>query len=116
MILTEGLKASLPLWQDPRLDLVHEFINNGFKAIIVCVNGTFLPESFCGREFDMQFISDLPPNCDACGENGEFHTFVYDGPCFAHPVRFSKIEIKKYTAPVEYGGKDFYFQVIQCLT
>ena len=62
----------------------------------------------------MQFISDLPSNCDACGENGEFHTFVYDGPSFAHPVKFFKVEIKKYTAPVEYGGKDFFFQVIQC--
>ena len=110
-ILT-GLKAILPLWNENRLDLVKEFINLGYKAIVVCVNGTFLPQSFCGREFDLSFVSDLPAGVDACGENGEFHTFVYDGPCFKKPIDIKRVEIKTYVAPVEHGGKTFYFQIL----
>lgn len=111
-ILLLGITASLPLWNEPRLDLVNEFIDKGFKAIVVCVNGSYLPESFCGREFNKEFIADLPPGVDACGENGEFHTFAYDGPSFKHPVVFRKVEIKTYVAPAEYGGKTFWFQVL----
>jgi diphthamide synthase (EF-2-diphthine--ammonia ligase) len=54
----------------------------------VCVDSHYLSDEFCGRQFDESFIADLPAGVDACGENGEFHTFVYDGPAFAHPVEF----------------------------
>ena len=106
------MKSYLPLWQQNRLDLVHEFISLGFKAIVVCVNGSFLTESFCGREFDQSFVDDLPEGVDACGENGEFHTFVYDGPSFEYPVNICRVEVKTYIAPPEHGGKTFYFQVL----
>ena len=107
-----GLTALLPLWGEARLALVQEFLSLGFKAIVVCVNGTFLEESFCGRLFDQSFIDDLPPNVDPCGENGEFHTFVFDGPSFENPVPITRVELKTYVAPEEHGGKTFYFQIL----
>jgi diphthamide synthase (EF-2-diphthine--ammonia ligase) len=64
------------------------FISNGFKAIVVCTDDAKLDPSFCGRELDASFLKDLPKNVDPCGENGEFHTFCYDGPIFRSPVSF----------------------------
>ena len=81
-----GLQAVLPLWQAPRRALVDELLALGYRARVVCVDRRFLAAEFCGREFDPAFIADLPEGVDACGENGEFHTFVFDGPRFAHPV------------------------------
>ena len=73
----------------------------GFKAIVVCVNEQYLDKSFCGRLIDESFVNDLPSNVDVCGENGEFHSFVFDGPAFTQPVQFKKGEIvyKQYEAP-----------------
>lgn len=82
-----GLVAQLPLWGMPRRPLVDEVLRLGYRARVVCVDASRLDASFCGREFDAGFLGDLPPDVDACGENGEFHTFVFDGPRFAHPVR-----------------------------
>lgn len=65
------------------------FIALGFKSIVVCVNSKYLDDSFLGRELDSEFMNDLPTNVDACGENGEFHTFVYDGPIFNAPIPFT---------------------------
>lgn len=81
-----GFTAVLLLWQQPRRALVDELLALGYRARVVCVDARFLGESFCGREFDAGFIADLPPEVDACGENGEFHSFVFDGPRFARPV------------------------------
>ncbi|HSW03052.1 diphthine--ammonia ligase [Aquabacterium sp.] len=81
-----GLRAELPLWQAPRRALVDELLALGYRARVVCVDARWLDASYCGREFDARFIADLPANVDACGENGEFHTFVFDGPRFAQPV------------------------------
>jgi uncharacterized protein (TIGR00290 family) len=105
-----GLQASLPLWHQPRRQLVEEFLALGFKALVVCVNGNHLSPDFCGREFDAAFLADLPPGVDACGENGEFHTFVYDGPAFAHAVRLQRGRISPYQSPPELGSTMFYFQ------
>jgi uncharacterized protein (TIGR00290 family) len=105
-----GLQACLPLWDEPRDKLVREFLSLGFKAVVVCVDGRFLTEDFCGREFDDAFLSDLPAGVDACGENGEFHTFVYDGPTFARPVKFKRDQILRYQAPPELGTTTYYFQ------
>ncbi len=105
-----GLQANLPLWGEPRLKLVEEFLSLGFKAVVVCINGNHLPEEFCGREFDAAFIADLPPGVDACGENGEFHTFVHDGPAFANPVAFRRDRVVRYDAPAEFGSTPYYFQ------
>ncbi|MBI5259049.1 MAG: diphthine--ammonia ligase [Burkholderiales bacterium] len=81
-----GLQAALPLWQQPRRALVDELLALGYRARVVCVDARCLDASFCGRLFDADFIAALPPTVDACGENGEFHTFVFDGPRFARPV------------------------------
>ena len=105
-----GLTAHLPLWGGERRALVDEFLAAGFKAIVVCINGQHLPAEFCGREFDSAFLADLPPGVDACGENGEFHTFVYDGPAFSAPVALRRTQVLRYDAPAELGGATYYFQ------
>lgn len=83
-----GVQGVFPLWQKDTKALLEEFLSLGFKAITVCVNAKLLDESFCGRIIDESFITDLPNGVDPCGENGEFHTFVYDGPNFKNPVDF----------------------------
>jgi uncharacterized protein (TIGR00290 family) len=108
-----GLRAELPLWLEPRRKLVDEFLAAGFKAVVVCVNGNYLDQSFCGRDFDQQFLDDLPASVDACGENGEFHTFVVDGPAFAHAVPFQRGPIEAYTAPAEFGATPYFFQTLR---
>jgi uncharacterized protein (TIGR00290 family) len=81
-----GLRAELPLWGEPRRALVDELLALGYRARVVCVDARWLDASYCAREFDAAFVASLPAGVDACGENGEFHTFVFDGPRFAHPV------------------------------
>lgn len=81
-----GLQAVLPLWREDRRALVDELLALGYRARVVCVDRRFLAADFCGREFDAAFLAELPAEVDACGENGEFHTFVVDGPRFARPV------------------------------
>jgi uncharacterized protein (TIGR00290 family) len=81
-----GIEAVLPLWQEPRRRLVDEFLALDYRARVVCTNGRWLDGTFCGRLFDASFLEDLPEGVDACGENGEFHTFVFDGPRFNRSV------------------------------
>ena len=90
-----------PLWKIPTKDLIQEFLDLGFKTIVVCVNERNLDKSFVGRIIDAQFIADLPDNVDVCGENGEFHTFTFDGPIFKKPIEFEIGEIvyRKYEKP-----------------
>ena len=83
-----GIKGVYPLWKKDTKELLYEFLELGFKAITVCVNAKLLGEEFVGRVIDEDFIKDLPENIDVCGENGEFHTFCYDGPIFKTPVNF----------------------------
>ncbi len=83
-----GIKAHFPLWKRNTKALVEEFIGLGFKAIVICTKATLLDESFVGRALDANFLRDLPSNVDPCGENGEFHTFCYDGPIFKEPIKF----------------------------
>ncbi|OIR01308.1 ATP-binding region [mine drainage metagenome] len=82
----QGFTAYFPLWKRDTTELVHEFIDLGFKTITVCVKSELLDESFAGRIIDKGFLKDLPKNVDPCGENGEFHTFVFDGPIFKKPI------------------------------
>ena len=84
-----GVKGVFPLWKHDTKELLKELLQLGFKAITVCVNAKLLDESFVGREVNESFFNDLPENVDPCGENGEFHTFVYDGPIFKQPVNFT---------------------------
>lgn len=88
-----GIKAVFPLWKKDTKELLTHFIDLGFKAITVCVDGSKLDSSFVGRIVDHDFIANLPKDVDICGENGEFHTFCFDGPYFKQPVPFTKGEI-----------------------
>lgn len=81
-----NINAVFPLWKIPTHQLIREFIDLGFKTIVACVNDQYLDKSFAGRIIDEDFLNDLPRNVDPCGENGEFHTFVFDGPIFSEPV------------------------------
>ncbi len=88
-----GLAPLFPVWQIPTADLARTMIASGLRAKITCVDPKVLPKEFAGREFDSQFLADLPANIDPCGENGEFHSFVYDGPGFRRPINVSVGEI-----------------------
>ena len=88
-----NFKGVFPLWKKDTKALIQEFLKLGFKTIIVCVNEKYLGKEFVGRVIDENFINDLPPNVDPCGENGEFHTFTFDGPIFSKPVSFEVGEI-----------------------
>ena len=80
----------LPLWKEKREDLLGEFIGVGFKAIVVAVQSDFLGRKWLGRKIDERFMMDIKKlDIDICGEKGEYHTFVYDGPIFRKPVEFS---------------------------
>lgn len=94
-----GIEAVFPLWKKDTTNLIHEFLDLGFKTIVTCVNETYLDKSFAGRIIDKDFIADLPSTVDPCGENGEFHTFTFDGPIFKKPVQFERGEIVKKTYP-----------------
>ncbi len=90
------IEAVLPLWSENRQTMVDEFLAVGFKAVVVCVNENFLDAEFCGRIFDAGFVDDLPASVDVCGENGEFHTFVFDGRLFKNPVKYEIAEIYRH--------------------
>jgi len=81
-----GMQCVFPIWKRDTAKLALEFIESGFKAVTVCVDSNVLGEEFAGREFNKQFLNDLPEGIDPCGENGEFHTFVYDGPIFKNRI------------------------------
>lgn len=81
-----NMNAVFPLWKRDSLAVVKEFIKLGYKTIVVCAQDGL--QDFCGRIIDESFLNDLPPNIDPCGENGEFHTFVFDGPIFKKPINF----------------------------
>ncbi len=83
------LRGIYPVWMRDTTEFIREFIELGFKAVLTCVDAKALDQSFAGRMIDHDFLAALPVNVDPCGENGEFHTFVYDGPNFAQPVEFS---------------------------
>ncbi len=88
-----GMNAIFPLWGIHSKVLAKKFIDLGFRAIITCVDSTVLEYSFVGQFFNDEFLSSIPSNVDPCGENGEFHTFVFDGPIFSYPIQFEKGEV-----------------------
>jgi uncharacterized protein (TIGR00290 family) len=92
-LATIGLKGVFPIWKKDTQELAHSLATLGFKAITTCVDTQALGRQFVGRVIDEQFLADLPPTVDACGENGEYHSFVYDGPIFREAVSFIPGEI-----------------------
>ena len=88
-----NMRGVFPLWNMNTKELANEFINLGFRAMIVCVDTKRLPPSCLGMEINEEFIRTLPPGVDVCGENGEFHSFVYDGPLFKEKINVKKGKI-----------------------
>ena len=83
-----GLAPLFPIWKSkPTPDLARDMIDAGLKARLTCIDPRKLDRSFAGRTFDGQLLADLPESVDPCGENGEFHSFAFDGPMFHHPIR-----------------------------
>ena len=85
-----GMKARFPLWKRDTAELARRFIGLGFKAVLTCVDSKSLDGKFVGRAFDERLLSELPAGVDPCGENGEFHSFVHDGPIFRERIRYRK--------------------------
>ena len=105
-----GVVGRFPLWKRDTKALITEFIELGFKAIIICLNAEVLDKSFLGREIDANFINGLPSDVDPCGENGEFHTFCYAGPIFRKSIRFEMGEVvhRTYKSP-QNGSSGYWF-------
>ena len=85
-LLRENMSALFPIWDVDTRELAARFIRDGFRAYTACIDPGKLDKSFVGRELDSNFFRDLPEDVDPCGENGEFHTFVFDGPIFRSPI------------------------------
>lgn len=115
-----GLKAIFPLWGVPTDQLVLEIIDAGFETMLCCLNAEKISKSLIGKTLDRSIVNDIARNADPCGENGEYHTFVYDGPIFHHPVSFEKGEVvsKSYQFKTENEGiieetsSTFWFQEV----
>jgi len=90
MLARIGMRGLFPLWLRNTRALAHDFVQLGFRAVVVCVDAAQLASEFAGREFDADLLRDLPPGVDPCGERGEFHTFVYAGPGLRQPVRHAR--------------------------
>ncbi len=84
-----GMKGIFPLWKMDTTTLLNDFISRQFKTVICCTNDGYLGEEWAGREIDKSFIEQLPVGVDPCGENGEYHTFCYDGPLFQKKIGFT---------------------------
>jgi uncharacterized protein (TIGR00290 family) len=88
-----GMQGLFPIWHRDTAELMRTFIGLGFQAHLVCVDGTKLSREFAGHAIDTTLLRGLPPEVDPCGENGEFHSFVYDGPIFHRRVDFTVGEV-----------------------
>lgn len=108
---SSGISNVYPLWKKDTLTLVNEFIELGFKAIVVAADMKFFDKSILGKVITSDFVRNLPEGVDPCGENGEFHTFVFDGPIFKYPVRFQTGE----TVLKRYGEKGEGYSYIDLL-
>jgi len=90
-----GMSGLYPIWKRDTAALAREFVALGFRAVLVCVDLRALDRSFAGRLLDERLLADLPPGADPCGENGEFHSFVFDGPGFRRPVAFERAGVRE---------------------
>lgn len=106
MLLPYHIKPLFPIWKKDTLELIDEFLALGFRAVMVCINHSKLDASFLGRELSHDLIAALPADVDPCGENGEFHTFCFDGPIFKHPIAFELGEqiFRTYDDPSDKGN------------
>ena len=93
MLANIPIEPIFPIWKTPTNDLAHMLIDEGFKAKVTCIDPKKLPTDFVGRDYNLSFLDDLPEGIDPCGENGEFHTIVYDGPLLKFPLFLKAGEI-----------------------
>ena len=93
LLARHGMRGLYPVWGRDTAAFIRDFLALGFRSAVVCVDPNKLDARFAGRVIDEQFLSELPCDIDPCGENGEFHTFVFDGPNFRQPIRFRFGEI-----------------------
>ncbi len=111
-----GISCVFPVWGRDTREQAEAFIDAGFRSVVVCVNGNLLDSSFAGRVFDRAFLADLPSGVDPCGENGEFHSFVFDGPTFQYPLQWNMGDVveKRYPGTEQYPeGSLYYFRDIR---
>lgn len=92
LLARAGLEGVFPLWKEETAGLARYFVHEKFRTITCCINDAKLDASWCGKEFDQPFLDELPEAVDPCGENGEFHTFCFDGPVFRNKIQFEKGE------------------------
>ncbi len=109
MLEGTGITPIFPLWGRGVGELGREFIDRGFKTVLTCIDMDQLDRSFAGRVYEEDFLNDYPENCDICGENGEFHTFVFEGPNFGFPLRYELGE-ERVTADAVTGRDRFLFR------
>lgn len=100
-----GVTPHLPLWLGDRAALAAEILRLGYAPIVVCTDDRWLDASFAGRRYTQAFLDSLPAGVDPCGENGEFHTFVADGPLFSHPVPVDVAAVESVDVP--FGGRNY---------
>ncbi len=101
-----GMQAIFPLWKRDTKELLADFVDLGFKAIVVSAKASCFGEEFVGSLLDREFLAKIPEGVDPCGENGEFHTFCFDGPIFRHPVAFEVGAKSYHTYDNPESGKD----------
>lgn len=106
-----GMKSLFPIWGEDTDRLARNFIDDNFKAIFVCIDKRKYISQYAGELYSNEFLADIDAEIDPCGENGEFHTFVYDGPLFSSPISFRKGEIvdREYPDPEGDGKINFSF-------
>ncbi|MDH4127652.1 MAG: ATP-binding protein, partial [Spirochaetota bacterium] len=104
-----GMKGVFPLWKQDTKLLINEFISSGFEAIICCTDNKFFTSNIVGRFLDNDFIKNLPSDVDPCGENGEFHTFTFNGPIFKEKITFNIGEKLYKQISNDYDAKGFWY-------
>ncbi len=110
-----GLKGLFPLWKNNTKEQLNQFVAASFKSVVVAASGEYFDKTFPGTKIDEYFLDKLPIGVDPCGENGEFHTFCYDGPIFANEVKFKFGERKTSTYPAPKGGEISKFHFIDLI-
>jgi diphthamide synthase (EF-2-diphthine--ammonia ligase) len=97
LLKPSGMQAFFPLWKRPTKDLINGFIASGFKTLLCAADAKYFSADRVGKTVDTELISAMPHGVDPCGENGEFHTFVFDGPVFKQPIILHHGEVVKKT-------------------
>ncbi|MEH7887275.1 hypothetical protein V7654_23520 [Bacillus sp. JJ1609] len=110
MLLGTGITPLFPLWEIPVEEICSDFINLGFNTVLTCIDMDKLDKTFAGRIYDWEFVRDYPKEThDICGENGEFHSFIFDGPNFKFPINFELGEQK--VTPDYFTKKDRFLYI-----